>query len=159
MRAASGIIRGLDVRRPRKVSAKQLHQIEAHPKVKKSRKKMEELKLKVRQVKREDPSHPRLPALRAAKDKAMRAHRNKKRRQKEALLKNARERFQRDQAVADIQNLLNGLPEDSPETIEHEYALKERYQAVQALFALPKKTLSEERCRESRAITALVALC
>ncbi|KAH7021750.1 hypothetical protein B0J12DRAFT_610692 [Macrophomina phaseolina] len=159
MRAASGMSRGLDARRPRKISAEQLHQIEKHPKVKRSRKRMDELKLKVGEVKREDPSNPRLPALQAAKDKAVRAHRNEKRRQKEALLRKAKELFQRDQAVADIQNLLNNLPANAPEPVKHEYALDERSQAVQALFTLPEQTLSEERRRESRAITALVALC
>ncbi|KAH7025326.1 hypothetical protein B0J12DRAFT_705182 [Macrophomina phaseolina] len=159
MRAASGMSRGLDARRPRKLSAEQLHQIKTHPKVEKSRKKMDELKLKVRQVKRKDHSDPRLPALQAAKDKAVRAHRNEKRRQKEALLRKARERFQKDQAVADIENLLNDLPAEAPESVKHEYALDERSRAVQALFTLPEQTLSEERRRESRAITALVALC
>lgn len=159
MRAASGMSRGVDARRPRKVSAEQLHQIEKHPKVEKSREKVDKLKLKVRQVKHEGLSHPHLPALQAAKDEAVRAHRNEKRRQKEALLRKSRELFQRDQAVADIQNLLNGLPVDAPEPVKHEYALNERYQAVKALFTLPKQTLSEERRRESQAITALIALC
>lgn len=93
---------GLDARRPRKVSSKQLHQIEKHPKVEKLRKRMDKLKLKVRQAKREGLSNPHLPALQAAKDEAVRAHRNEKRRQKEALLRKSRELFQRDQAVANI---------------------------------------------------------
>lgn len=159
LRAASGMSRGLDARRPRKVSADQLHQIEKHPKVEKSRKKMDKLKLKVKQAKREGLSNPHLPALQAAKDEAVRAHRNEKRRQKEALLRKSRELFHRDQAVADIQNLLNDLPTNAPEPVKHEHALEERSQAVQALFMLPEQTLSEERRRESRAITALIALC
>lgn len=159
MRAASGMSRGLDVRRPRKVPTEQLSQIEAHPKVERARRKMEELQSKVKQIKRQNPSDSRLSNLRATKDEAVRAYRNEKRRQKDILLQKAKEQFQKDQAVADIQNLLNDLPAAAPAPVQHEYTLKERSMAVQALFTLPEKTLSEERRRESQAIEALVALC
>lgn len=159
MRAATGMKRGIDPRRPRRLSPDQLSQIEKHPKVVKACKRKDALVLELKQAKKKASTGGRVSALQVARDQAQRAYQKEKRRQKDALLKSTKRRFKREQAIADIQNQLNELPVDVAEQSKRVRILPERARVRESLFTLPKSTLHEERDREVQAITALVALC
>lgn len=159
IRAACRMRRSIDPRRPRKLTAEQLSQVNKHPRVITLSRERDDIDRKLALAKRVKASSATLQLLQASKREVTLAHRREKQRQKKVLLEKLKDRYNRDQAVADIQNQLNNRPVDTPRQILGDLLLPERARVVQMLLTLPETTSGRERDREIRAIAALCALC
>lgn len=159
IRVACGMRRSIDPRRPRKLTAEQLSQVNKHPSVITLYRERDDIDQKLALAKRVKASSATLQLLQASKREVTLAYRREKQRQKKVLLEKLKDRYNRDQAVADIQNQLNNRPVDTPRQILGDLLLPERARAVQMLLTLPETTSGRERDREIRAIAALCALC
>ena len=103
MRAASGMSRTIDPRRPRKLTTAQLAEIDQQPTVKELFRRREKLKNELRQAKEEDADMERIILLRTKHKEAQQAYRNEKRNQKDLLTRKIREQYKWQQPVIDIQ--------------------------------------------------------
>ena len=159
MRAASGMSRTIDRRRPRKLEAAQKAEVDRHPEVRLLRRKLRSLK-KVFQDQKISIASTKGTPVHEEYQKAYRAHRNQKRRLEESLLKEVKARYKREQPVIDIQRQLKGLPIVAEETVNAEaYVFAERVRVIDTLFAFTTSSPEEECKRRVEAINALTALC
>ncbi len=159
MRAASGMSRTIDRRRPRKLEAAQKAEVDRHPEVRLLRRRLRSMKKVFQDQKRTIVSTKGTPVY-DEYQKAYRAHRNQKRRLEESLLKEVKARYKREQPVIDIQRQLKGLPLVDEETVKTAaYVFAERVRVIDTLFAFVTPSLEEECKRRVEAINALTALC
>jgi len=159
MRAASGMSRTIDPRRPRKLNLTQQAEVDRHPEVRLLRRRLKSLLQTFQNPKRSIASTKGTP-LYDHYQQAFRAHRNSKRRHKKALLIEVREKYKKEQPVIDIQRQLKGLPAAKQEAIQAaEYVFAERVKAIDALFTFATSSTTEECQRRAAAINALSALC
>jgi len=159
MRAASGMSRTIDARRPRKLNLAQQAELDRHPEVRLLRRRLKS-QLKIFQDQKRSITSMRGTPLYKDYRQTYQAHRNTRRRHEKALLKEVKERYKKEQPVIDIQRQLNGSPVAEQEVIQAaEYIFAERVQAIDALFTFATFSTEEECQRRAAAINALIALC
>jgi hypothetical protein len=159
MRAASGMSRTIDPRRPRKLNLAQQAEVDRHPEVRLLRRRLKFLLQTFQDQKRSIASAKGTPLYDQYRQ-AYQAHRNLRRRHEKALLIEVKERYKKEQPVIDIQRQLKGLPVAEQENLQAaEYVFAERVQAIDALFTFATSSTEEECQRRVAAISALVALC
>jgi len=159
MRAASGMSRTIDPRRPRRLNLAQKEEVDRHPEMRLLRRRLKSLQQTFHNQKRSIASTKGTPLYDHYRQ-AYQAHRNLKRRHQKALLIEVKERYKKEQPVIDIQRQLKGLPVVEQEAIQAaEYVFAERVQAINALFTFATSSTEEECQRRAAAINALVALC
>ena len=158
MRAASGMSRTIDPRRPRRLNLAQQAEVDRHPEVRLLRRRLK-LLLQTFQDQKRSIASAKGTSLYNHYRQAYQAHRNLRRRHEKALLTEVKERYKKEQPVIDIQHQLEGLPVAEQEDLQAaEYIFAERVQAIDALFTFA--TSSTEECqRRAAAINALIALC
>ena len=159
MRAASGMSRTIDPRRPRKLNATQQAEVDRHPEVRLLRRKLKSLLQTFQNQKRSIASTKGTPLYDHYRQ-AFQAHRNLKRRHEKALLIEVKEKYKKEQPVIDIQRQLKGLPVAKQEAIQTaEYVFAERVKAIDALFTFATSSTEEEYQRRAAAVNTLTALC
>ena len=159
MRAASGMSRTIDPRRPRKLSLAQQAEVDRYPDVRLLRRRLKSLLQTFRDQKRSIAS-AKGALLYDRYRQAYQAHRNLRRRHEKALLTKVKERYKKEQPVIDIQRQLKGLPMAEQEALQTaEYVFEERVHAIDALFTFATSSTEEECQRRITAINALIALC
>ena len=158
MRAASGMSRTIDQRRPRKLTAAQQAEINRLPKVRALYQRLQSQRQWFTDQKRTIASTKGTPIYREYQE-AYLAYRNMKRRQEKALLREVKARYKKEQPVIDIQRQLNGVLSVELETTVEEYVFAERVRVINALFTFATSSPEEECKRRVEAIDALTALC
>ena len=159
MRAASGMSRTIDPRRPRKLNLAQQAEVTRYPDVRLLRRRLKSLLQKFRDQKRSIAS-TKGTLIYDHYRQTYQAHRNLKRRHEKALLTKVKERYKKEQPVIDIQRQLKGLPIAEQEALHAaEYVFEERVHAIDALFTFATSSTEEECQRRVLAINALIALC
>ena len=159
MRAASGMSRTIDPRRPRKLNTTQQAEVDRHPEVRLLRRKLKSLLQTFQDQKRSIVSMKGTP-LHDRYRQTYQAHRNLKRRLEKVLLIKVKERYKREQPVIDIQRQLKGLPVEEQENLQAaQYVFAERVRAIDTLFTFATSSTAEECQRRAAAINALTALC
>ena len=159
MRAASGMSRTIDPRRPRKLTLAQQAEVDCHPEVRLLRRRLKSLLRTFQDQKRSIASTKGTPLYDHYR-RTYQAHRNLRRRHEKALLTEVKERYKKEQPVIDIQRQLKGLPVAEHETLQAaEYVFAERVHAIDALFTFATSSTEEECQRRGKAIHALMALC
>lgn len=159
MRAASGMSRTIDRRRPRKLTAGQQAEVNRHPEVRLLCRRLQSQRQWFADNKRTIASMKETPIYHEYQ-KAYLAHRNIKRRQEKALLQEVKARYKKEQPVIDIQRQLKGLLSAAPETATVEdYVFVERVRVINTLFTFATSSPEEECKRRVEAIDALTALC
>ena len=159
MRAASGMSRTIDRRRPRKLNVAQQAEVNRHPEVKLLRRRQMKLKESIRD------EHGPIVNMKGTSvynkyRKAYYDFRNTKRRHEKALLNEIKTRYKREQPVIDIQRQLKGLPLLEEDTVKVEdYVFTERVRVINALFTFATSSPENECKRRAEAINALTALC
>ena len=159
MRAASGMSRTIDPRRPRRLSLAQQAEVDHHPEVRLLRRRLKLLLQTFQDQKRSIASGKGTPLYNRYRQ-AYHAHRNLRRRHEKALLTEVKERYKKEQPVIDIQHQLKGLPVAEQQNLQAaEYVFAERVQAIDALFTFATSSPEEECQRRAAAINTLIALC
>ncbi|KAI9893013.1 MAG: hypothetical protein M1814_000897 [Vezdaea aestivalis] len=152
IRAASGMSRSIDRRRPTALTSEQQREIDMRP----------EVVFQSRLIKRLKAER-RLKADAYAKEQHREAKaklgRIKRGLRKESL-KQARDLFNKIQPVLDIQQQLQSgsLPDGGASPAQLQYSFKERYQVVDSLLRFVTPTADEECKRRAQAINSIVAL-
>lgn len=159
MRAVSGMRRSIDPRRPRKLTAEQSAGIKRHPRVVELYDRKSEIIRDLTKATRKKTSLAVISRLRSAKRNATLAYQKEKRRQREALLENIKKEFDRDQAVADIQNQLHNRPVDAARQTLDSHLSPRRTRVCQTLFTFPASTVGKEKHRITCAVASLIDLC
>ena len=159
MRAASGMSRTIDPRRPRRLNLAQQAEVDRHPEVRLLRRRLKLLRQTFQDQKRSIASAKGTPLYDNYRQ-AYQAHRNLRRRHEKVLLTKVKERYKKEQPVIDIQHQLKGLPIAELENLQTaEYVFAERVQAINALFTFATSSTKDEGQRRAAAIIALIALC
>ena len=159
MRAASGMSRTIDPRRPRKLTVAEQEDVDRHPEVRLLRRRRQSLRKFFKDRKRSIASMKGTSVYKEYQT-AYHAHPNEKRRQEKALLKEVRARYKGDQPVIDIQRQLTGLPMAEQETMKaEEYIFVGRVRVIHTLFTFATSSPEEECKRRVAAIDAMTALC
>ena len=159
MRAASGMSRTIDPRRPRRLTTAQRAEVQRHPEVKLLHRRLRSLQQIFRDRKRSIASM-KGTSLHHEYQNAYRTHRKVQRRYEGAFLKEVRARYKVEQPVIDIQRQLKGLPvAEEEERKAEDYIFVERVRAIDTLFTFATDSPEEERPRRAAAISALTALC
>ncbi|MCJ1478787.1 hypothetical protein MMC13_007471 [Lambiella insularis] len=160
MRAAGGMSRTMDSRRPRKLTEAQSASVEHHPLVCKLRRKRDRLKATIRDrgmsIASQHGTYEQYKKIRQE-------YRNEKQRQRATLLIEVKERYKMEQPLIDIREQLEGQwteeETQNPATEMPVYALPERSCAIDKLFTLPASSFEDERQRQIDAINAITAIC
>ena len=159
MRAAGGMSRTIDPRRPRRLDPAQQAEVDRHPEVRLLHRRLKSLLQTFQDQKRSITSAKGTPLYDQYRQ-AYQAHRNLRRRHQKALLMEVKERYKKEQPVIDIQRQLQGLPVTEQDNLQAaEYVFAERVQAIDALFTFATPSTEEECQRRAVAINALIALC
>ena len=157
MRAASGMSRTIDPRRPRKLSLAQKADVDRHPEVRLLRRRLKSL---LQTFQKRSIASMKGTLLYNRYRQTYQAHRNLKRRLENALFIEVKERYKKEQPVIDIQRQLQGLPAAEQENLQvAQYVFAERVQAIDTLFTFATSSTAEECQRRAAAINALTALC
>lgn len=157
--AFSDMRHSIDPRRPRSLTAKQSASIEKHPRVTVLGEKRDKINQELARAKLWKAPPTVLSSLRSARRDAVLAYRREKQRQRQALLDKLKKEFDRDQAIADIQDQLHNRPVDAPRQTLGGHLPLTRARVYHALFTIPESTYEEDKYHIMRAITALVTLC
>ncbi|KAK3060831.1 hypothetical protein LTS18_007591, partial [Coniosporium uncinatum] len=159
MRYATGLTRTIDKRRPRHLTAAQEDQAQGHPNVQKLLQKKNELKDWMKRDGRTITSYEGTQ-LHDEYDKKKQAYEREYEFQKKAFLNELKKKFEKEQAVIDIQNQIHGLELKMNDlaTDTDKVLLPKRLRAIDALFAFATSSPEEERSRRVRVVDMLVAL-
>ncbi len=160
MRAASGMSRTIDTRRPRKLTAMQWAQVDRHPEVKLLWRRKTSLKALIRDKLGTIESVKGTPIYEQYQS-ALHHHRNKRRWHQKALLKEVKVKYKREQPVIDIQRQLQGqsIKEEKTALKVQDYVRAERVRVIDSLFTFASSAPKEECKRRAKAIDDLTALC
>lgn len=160
MRAASGMSRTIDPRRPTQLSHDQQAQVRRHPEVRLLRRHQDGLKRKVRDM-YGTTTRAKGSAIYNAYHDARRAHQNALKAVRKALIAESRTAYRKRQPVADISRQLRGDVEDKSAA----YALNDspalsqrRRRAISALLTFATSDPAEETKRRTEAIAAVAAV-
>jgi len=158
MRAASGMSRTIDLRRPKQLTESQRAEVDRHPEIKLLFRTRTNLRALVRDrgIKKVTGT-----ALHANYENACREYRKVRRRHQKAFLTEVKSRYKREQPVIDIQRQLRGesLDEKDPTLKMQDCVLAERCQVIDSLFTFATSSPEEECRRRAKAINALKTLC
>ena len=162
IRAASGMARSIDQRRPRELNDQQLAEVGRHPEVKLLQRRKEGLKKRIR-AKYGTISRARGTKAYMKYREAYGQVQSKKKAVKKAMLAEIKAKYREQQPVADIVRQLGSMSAKN----EHSEAERgpqdrlgdERLRAFTALFTFATHDYNEERARRSEAINAVTALC
>ncbi|MCJ1271805.1 hypothetical protein MMC22_011710 [Lobaria immixta] len=159
MRAASGMSRTIDSRRPRKLNLAQQAEFTRYPDVRLLRRRLRSLLQTFRDQHRSIAS-TKGTLIYDHYRQAYQAHRNLRRQHEKAFLTKVKERYKKEQPVIDIQRQLKGLPIAEQKALQAaEYIFEERIHAIDALFTFATPSTEEECQRRVTPINALIALC
>ena len=159
MRAASGMSRTIDRRRPKRLTELQRAEVDRHPEVKLILRTRTNLRALIRD--RGGIKKVTGTVLRANYENACREYRKVRNRLQKAFLREAKSRYKKEQPVIDIQRQLSGesLDEKDP-TLKIQHCIRaERCQVIDSLFTFATSFPEEECRRRAKAIKALIALC
>ena len=158
MRAASGMTRTIDPRRPRDLSDAQLANVRRHPEVK--------LLLRVRRsfAKRIRSKHGTISKMRGTQiydeyQQACRQHQNKKKAVRKQLMMQVKLNYRKQQPLVDIQIQLNGHVQKPDASVTDTTLSPERHRVFAALFTFAASDPAEECQRRSNAINAITTVC
>lgn len=159
MRAASGMSRTIDRRRPKQLTESQRAEVDRHPEIKLLFRTRTNLRALVRD--RGGIKKVTGTALHANYESTCREYRKVRRRHQKAFLKEVKSRYKREQPVIDIQRQLRGesLDEKDPTLKMHDCVVAERCQVIDSLFTFATSSPEEECRRRAKAINALKNLC
>ncbi|KAJ9644078.1 hypothetical protein H2199_003946 [Coniosporium tulheliwenetii] len=159
MRAATGMSRTIDKRRPRTLTSEQVQEAHRHPEVQNLFRIKDDLKT---QIKARGRTISSLQGTKIHEEykKAQRAYLSEFEYQKKALLSEVKRRYRKEQPVTDIQRQIHGAQVQEEKDIggERKHLLPERVRVIDALFTFATSSPEEERKRRVEAINALVAL-
>ena len=164
IRAASGMARTIDHRRPRALNDQQLAEVGRHPEVKLLQRRKEGLKRRIR------AKYGTISRAQGTKSKSYMRYReaygqvqSKKKAVKKAMLAEIKARYREQQPVADIVRQLGSTSaknkHSEAERGPQDQLCDERLRAFTALFTFAAHDQNEERARRSEAINAVTALC
>lgn len=161
MRAASGMTRSLDQRRPRALSDNQIAEARRHPEVRLLLRIRKRLAKTIR-AQYGTISRTRGTVVYDSYQEACRKYQSKIKAVRKALMAEEKKRYRKQQPIADIEIQLNDRHVECKQlsrSAPHEDLLsKERRRVVAALFTFASADVSEECKRRSEAINALIAL-
>ncbi len=159
MRAASGLSRTIDPRRPRRLTTAQQAEVRRHPEIDLLHKKLQALRKIFRDHKRSIKTMKGTP-LHHVYQETYQIHRNAIRRHEQAFLKEVIARYKVEQPIIDIQRQLRGLPMvEEKEVRTEDYVFVERVRVIETLFTFATGSPEEECQRRGAAVSALTALC
>ena len=162
IRAASGMARSIDPRRPRELNEQQLAVVGRHPEVKLLQRYKEGLKRRMR-AKYGTITRARGTKVYRKYREAYGQVQSKKKAVKKAMLAEIKAKYQKQQPVADIVRQLASTSTKNEhsevETGPQDPLGDERLRAFTALFTFATRDQDEERARRSEAINAVTALC
>ena len=151
--------RTIDFRWPRKLTAADKIKVERYPEVKFLYRKCRSLKKFFKDRKKSITSSKGTPIY-DEYQKVCLAYHNTKRRCEEAILREIKARYKKEQPVIDIQRQLENLSTvESKEMKAENYIFVERVRAIDALFTFTTSSLKAECQRRVAAIDALTTLC
>ena len=134
MRAASGMSRTIDPRRPRRLYLAQQAEIDRYPDVRLLRRRLKSILQTFKDQKRSIAS-AKGTTLYDHYRQIYQTYLNLRRRYQKALLTKVKEKYKKEQPVTDIQRQLKGLPISEQEPLQTaEYIFEERVHAIDALF-------------------------
>jgi hypothetical protein len=148
MRAACTMSRSIDRRRPRLLTQEQSASVDDNPSVRSLLDQREQLKRTVRNA----TKHPKYKAL-ASKIS------QERQRQRHALLKDIKERWEFEQPVRDVEQQLAGLETKDDLELIHDVMLPAQGELADSVLSKPGTTIEEEMDRRSRAIRAVTLYC
>ncbi|KAJ9646989.1 hypothetical protein H2199_001975 [Coniosporium tulheliwenetii] len=159
MRAATGMSRTIDKRRPRALTPEQVREAHRHLEVQNLFRIKEDLKTQIKSRGRTISSFQGTKIHDEYK-KAQRAYLSEFEYQKKALLSEVKRRYRKEQPVTDIQRQIHGpqVQEEKDVGDERKHLLPERVRVIDALFTFATSSPEEERKHRVEAINALVAL-
>lgn len=159
MRAASGLSRTIDPRRPRRLTIAQQAEVRRHPEIKLLHQKLQSLRKTFRDNKKSISKMKGTP-LYYEYQKTYLIHRNAVRRQEQAFLKEIIARYKVEQPIIDVQRQLRGLPmAEEKETKTEDHVFVERLRVIETLLTFATGSPKEECQRRGAAVSALTALC
>jgi hypothetical protein len=148
MRAACTMSRSIDRRRPRLLTQEQSASVDDNPSVRSLLDQREQLKRTVCNA----TKHPKYKAL-ASKIS------QERQRQRHALLKDIKERWEFEQPVRDVEQQLAGLETKDDLELIHDVMLPAQGELADSVLSKPGTTIEEEMDRRSRAIRAVTLYC
>ena len=162
LRAASGMSRSIDTKRPQELSKAQRSDVDRHPELKlltQTIKGLEDYALKTYKSSiRKLNGTPISDKYRKLKSD----YHKKRRRFRNAYLEEVKDRYKKEQPAIDVQLQLNGMPikaEDPDQAIVQDSLLSERVNVISSLFIFATSFAVEERKTRITAINAVAALC
>ncbi|OCK73115.1 hypothetical protein K432DRAFT_430744 [Lepidopterella palustris CBS 459.81] len=160
MRAATGLKRTINKKRPRHLTLVQEEEAHQHPRVQKLLRKKLDLKAWIKAQGRTVTSYQGTDVYEKYQ-RRKRDYESEFEFQKKAFLKEIKKKFEKEQPVIDVQNQIHGLTikEEKDAAINNpKHLIPERARVIDALFTFATSSLEEERKRRVKAINALVAL-
>ncbi|KAF1936514.1 hypothetical protein EJ02DRAFT_83065 [Clathrospora elynae] len=148
MRAACTMSRSIDCRRPRRLTEEQSASVDDDPSVCSLLNRQEQLKRTVTNA----TKHPKYRALASKLSQ-------ERQRQRHALLRDIKERWEFEQPVRDVKRQLAGLEtKDDPELV-HDVMLPAQGELANSVLSKPGTTIEEEMDRRNGAICAVTLYC
>jgi hypothetical protein len=148
MRAACTMSRSIDHRRPRRLTQEQSASVDEDPSVRSLLNRREQLKRTVPNA----TKHPKYKAL-ASKIS------QERQRQRHALLKDIKERWEFEQPVRDVEQQLAGLETKEDLELVHDVMLPAQGELAESVLSKPGTTIEEEMDRRNGAIRAVTLYC
>jgi hypothetical protein len=148
MRAACTMSRSIDRRRPRRLTQEQSASVDDNPSVRSLLDQREQLKRTVPNA----TKHPKYKAL-ASKIS------QERQRQRHALLKDIKERWEFEQPVRDVEQQLAGLETKDDLELLHDVMFPAQGELADSVLSKPGTTIEEEMDRRNRAIRAVTLYC
>lgn len=146
MRAASGMSRTIDRRRPRRLTAAQQAEVDRHSEVRLLRRRLQSQRKWFKDKKRSIASIKGTSVYDEYQE-FYRTHRNIRRRHEKARLTEVKARYKTEQPVIDIQRQLRGLPIPEQDRMKAEqYIFVERVRVIESLFTFATSS-PEEECK------------
>jgi hypothetical protein len=148
MRAACTMSRSIDRRRPRQLTQEQSASVDDDPSVRSLLNRREQLKRTV-------PNATKHPMYKALASKIS----QERQRQRHALLKDIKDRWEFEQPVRDVEQQLAGLETKDDLELVHDVMLPAQGELADSVLSRPGTTIEEEMERRNRAIRAVTLYC
>jgi hypothetical protein len=148
MRAACTMSRSIDRRRPRRLTQEQSASVDDYPSVRSLLTRREKLKRTV-------PNATKHPEYKALASKIS----QERQRQRHALLKDIKERWEFEQPVRDVEQQLDGLETKEDLELVHDVMLPAQGELAKSVLSKPGTTIEEEMDRRNGAICAVTLYC
>ena len=158
MRAASGMSRTIDTRRPHHLTPEQIVQLDCHPELKLIARRKRHLKARIERIHgsvRRAKGFPIREEYRTVRNE----YHNLRRRLHNIMRDEVMRKYEKEQPVVDIERQLGG--NNTRKKVQKPlqmYAFKERLLAIDSLFTFATTCSKEERARRGKAISTLASL-